>query len=161
MRRGRPWRGAEEGEPCPRRLRRFLEPCLLLLLHEQDGHGYELAEAIKPFGFDERHPVDASLVYRTLRWLERNGMVVSSWDTWRPGWPTCKRRRGCSPLSLRSTTCTWLRGGASTIERTPGSLQPGDLVQSAFLRSVEFAQQGRRRKLPFATNCDGLDRRQL
>lgn len=81
MRRGRPWRGAEEGEPCPRRLRRFLEPCLLLLLHKRDTHGYELAEAIKAFGFDERNPVDASLIYRTLRWLERNGMVTSTWDT--------------------------------------------------------------------------------
>lgn len=81
MRRGRRWRGAEEGKPCPRRLRRFLEPCLLLLLHKADSHGYELAEAIKSFGFDERNPVDASLVYRTLRWLEKNGMVVSTWDT--------------------------------------------------------------------------------
>lgn len=81
MRRGRAWRGAEWGEPCPRRLNRFLEPCLLLLLHKRDTHGYELAEAIKPFGFDERNPVDASLVYRTLRWLEASGMVVSTWDT--------------------------------------------------------------------------------
>ncbi|KPL20321.1 MAG: hypothetical protein AMJ93_12255 [Anaerolineae bacterium SM23_84] len=81
MRRGRPWRDAEKGEPCPRRLRRFLEPCLLLLLHTGDSHGYELSEAIKAFGFGERNPVDSSLVYRTLRWLEKNGMVVSAWDT--------------------------------------------------------------------------------
>nr|MBC7244386.1 helix-turn-helix transcriptional regulator [Chloroflexota bacterium] len=81
MRRGRPWHGAEWGEPYPRRIRRFLEPCLLLLLHKRDAHGYELAEAVKPFGFDERNPVDASLIYRTLRWLERQGMVVSTWDT--------------------------------------------------------------------------------
>jgi len=58
-----------------------LEPCLLLLLHKRDAHGYELIEAIKPFGFDERHPVDSSLVYRTLRRLEKDGMVASSWDT--------------------------------------------------------------------------------
>ena len=81
MRRGRPWEGAGLGEPCPRRIRRFLEPCLLLILHKRDTHGYELAEAIKAFGFDERNPVDASLVYRTLRWLEANGMVTSVWDT--------------------------------------------------------------------------------
>ncbi len=81
MQRGRPWRGADEGKPCPRRLRRFLEPCVLLLLHKADSHGYELTEAIKAFGFDERNPVDSSLVYRTLRWLEENGMVESAWDT--------------------------------------------------------------------------------
>ena len=34
-----------------------------------------------PFGFDERHPVDSSLIYRRLRRLEMDGMVVSSWDT--------------------------------------------------------------------------------
>ena len=81
MQRGRRWRGAEEGKPCPRRLRRFLEPCLLLLLHKGDSHGYELAEAIKSFGFDERNPVDPSLIYRTLRRLEERGMLTSRWDT--------------------------------------------------------------------------------
>jgi poly-beta-hydroxybutyrate-responsive repressor len=81
MKTGRSWGGAEEGKPCPRRLRRFLEPCLLLVLHKKATHGYELAEAIKAFGFDERNPVDGSVVYRTLRWLEDNGMVESTWDT--------------------------------------------------------------------------------
>ena len=81
MRRGRAWRSAEQGAPCPRRIRRFLEPCLLLLLHKRQAHGYDLLETIKPFGFDERHPVDSSLIYRTLRRLEMDGMVASSWDT--------------------------------------------------------------------------------
>jgi PadR family transcriptional regulator PadR len=81
MRRGRHWQGAELGEPCPRRISRFLEPCLLLILHKRETHGYELAEAIKAFGFGERNPVDASLIYRTLRWLEENAMVTSVWDT--------------------------------------------------------------------------------
>jgi DNA-binding PadR family transcriptional regulator len=53
---------------------RFLEPCLLLLLHKRAAHGYELAEHIKPFGFDVRQSVDSSLVYRTLRALESGGM---------------------------------------------------------------------------------------
>jgi PadR family transcriptional regulator PadR len=81
VRRGRAWAGAEDGEPCPRRLRRLLEPCLMLVLHKRDAHGYELAEAIKRFGFDEKNPVDSSLIYRTLRWLEETGKVVSAWDT--------------------------------------------------------------------------------
>jgi len=80
-RRGRAWDRMDEGKSCPRRIRRFLEPCLLLLLHRGDAHGYELAEAIKGFGFDERNPVDSSLVYRTLRWLEENGLVESTWET--------------------------------------------------------------------------------
>jgi poly-beta-hydroxybutyrate-responsive repressor len=60
---------------------RFLEPCLLLVLHSHDAHGYELAEEIQPLGFDARHPVDSSLIYRTLRALEASGMVTSDWDT--------------------------------------------------------------------------------
>jgi PadR family transcriptional regulator PadR len=80
-RRGRAWDRMDEGKPCPRRVRRFLEPCLLLLLHRADAHGYELAEAIKELGFDERNPIDSSLIYRTLRWLEENGLVESTWET--------------------------------------------------------------------------------
>jgi len=81
MPRGRSWRGAEQGKPCPRRLRRFLEPCVLLVLHKRDAYGYELTEDVKAYGFGEPDPVDASLIYRTLRWLEENNMVVSRWDT--------------------------------------------------------------------------------
>lgn len=78
---GRRWRsGAEEGGPCPRRILRFLEPCLLLLLHCNETHGYELLEQLKPFGFDQ-DPMDASTIYRILRSLEEHGLVTSRWDT--------------------------------------------------------------------------------
>jgi PadR family transcriptional regulator PadR len=76
----RRWRGAREGESCPRRIHRFLEPCLLLLLHCREIHGYELLEELKPFGFDQ-NPVDLSTVYRFLHDLEEQGFVTSRWDT--------------------------------------------------------------------------------
>lgn len=69
-----------ESEPCPRRIRRFLDPCILLLLRGGDSHGYSLVEELKQFGFD-RAPVDSSVIYRTLRRLEAAGLVSSSWDT--------------------------------------------------------------------------------
>jgi PadR family transcriptional regulator PadR len=65
---------------CPRQINHFLEPCLLLLTHCQEGHGYELAEGLKSFGY-ERNPVDTSTVYRFLRDLEERGLVTSRWDT--------------------------------------------------------------------------------
>ena len=65
---------------APRRIERFLEPCLLLLLHCQEAHGYELLEGLKQFGF-ARNPVDSSTVYRMLRGLEERGFVTSRWDT--------------------------------------------------------------------------------
>ena len=75
-----------ELEPCPRRIRRFLEPCLLLLLHDGDSHGYNLLDGLKQFGFD-RVPVDPSLIYRTLRRLEAAGLASSHWDTDTSGGP--------------------------------------------------------------------------
>ena len=76
----RRWRGGQGGEACPRRIHRFLEPCLLLLLHCNEVHGYELLEGLKRFGFDQ-NPVDSSTVYRFLRDLEERGFVTSRWDT--------------------------------------------------------------------------------
>jgi PadR family transcriptional regulator PadR len=57
-----------------------VEPCLLLLLHCNEAHGYELQEGLKQFGFD-RNPVDSGTVYRILRGLEVRGFATSRWDT--------------------------------------------------------------------------------
>lgn len=65
---------------CPRHIDRFLEPCLLLLVHCSEIHGYELVDGLNPFGF-EQNPVDASTIYRFLRELEERGFVSSRWDT--------------------------------------------------------------------------------
>ncbi len=72
--------------PCPTRIYRFVEPCLLLLLHRESSHGYSLQEGLKEFGFAEA-PVDPSVVYRTLREMEAQGLVTSTWDTEGPGPP--------------------------------------------------------------------------
>lgn len=78
---GRRWQsGQAETGGCPRRILRFLEPCLLLLLHCNETHGYELLEGLKPLGF-EQDPMDSSTVYRILRSLEEQGLVTSRWDT--------------------------------------------------------------------------------
>ena len=77
---GRRWRGGRSDEACPRRIHRFLEPCLLLLLHCDEAHGYELLDGLGPFGFGQ-NPVDLSTVYRMLRGLEEHGFVISRWDT--------------------------------------------------------------------------------
>ena len=74
------------GKPCPQRIGRFLEPCLLLLLCKSEVHGYELQSELLQFGFDE-NPVDLSTVYRMLRALEDRGLVISRWDTQTSGPP--------------------------------------------------------------------------
>ena len=65
---------------CPTRIYRFMEPCLLLLLHRGSSHGYSLQDELKEFGFAEA-PVDPSVVYRALREMEAQGLVASAWDT--------------------------------------------------------------------------------
>ena len=64
-------------EDDPSHPRALLRPCLLLLLAERPGHGYDLVERLKPFGFDWGGP---GPLYQTLRRLEEVGWVVSTWD---------------------------------------------------------------------------------
>jgi len=74
-------RGHMGGHCCPPggRVRGFAQPWLLLLLSRKPTHGYELMEQLSR---DEDTPdVDPGLLYRTLRQLEEDGLVRSSWDT--------------------------------------------------------------------------------
>jgi DNA-binding PadR family transcriptional regulator len=56
----------------------YLQACLLLLLSEQPGHGYELALRLAPLGLAG---TDAACVYRALRTLERAALVESNWTS--------------------------------------------------------------------------------
>ncbi|MBI4298034.1 MAG: helix-turn-helix transcriptional regulator [Chloroflexi bacterium] len=61
------------------RLHRRLQPWLLLLLLQKPSYGYELMERLSQ---SEDTPfADVGLLYRTLRHLEEEGMVRSTWDT--------------------------------------------------------------------------------
>ena len=56
----------------------WLVPILLLMLREWSSYGYELMERLATFGLAAMNP---GTFYRTLRQMEKNGMVRSSWDT--------------------------------------------------------------------------------
>ncbi len=58
--------------------RNWLQPFLLLSLQQWHSHGYELMQRLAVFGFES---IDPGSVYRTLRQLERDGLVSSDWDT--------------------------------------------------------------------------------
>jgi poly-beta-hydroxybutyrate-responsive repressor len=55
----------------------FARPCLLLLLAESSAHGYELIERLRPFGFEINDP---ATVYKTLRQMEVDSLVTSTWE---------------------------------------------------------------------------------
>lgn len=55
----------------------FLHPCLLLLLKEEPGYGYDLVTRLKVLGIED----DSAAVYRALRALEEKSAVSSYWNT--------------------------------------------------------------------------------
>src|SRR5579859_8260117 len=56
----------------------WLVPVLLLMVREWSSYGYELMEKMAEFGLASVNP---GTFYRTLRQMEKDGMVSSSWDT--------------------------------------------------------------------------------
>lgn len=63
-----------------RRVMRFLQPCLLVMLHRGEAHGYNLLNGVEEFGFQPGQS-DPSLLYRALREMEEIGLVTSEWDS--------------------------------------------------------------------------------
>jgi PadR family transcriptional regulator PadR len=53
----------------------LIRPCLLLVLAEAPGHGYDLVDRLRPLGFDWQGP---GPIYQHLRNLERAGLLRSA-----------------------------------------------------------------------------------
>jgi poly-beta-hydroxybutyrate-responsive repressor len=64
------------------RPRNWLVPVILLALREWNSYGYELMEQAAAFGFEAMNP---GTLYRTLRQMEKNGVVESTWETSKGG----------------------------------------------------------------------------
>ena len=89
--------------PCVQgRMAKFMEPCLLLLLRGQRSHGYELMERLGDLGF-EGTSSDMATLYRTLRQLEDDGMVLSEWEEGSQGCLLYTSSRVNSPVHAESS----------------------------------------------------------
>jgi PadR family transcriptional regulator, regulatory protein PadR len=99
---------------CPEgRVRSFLQPRLLLLLLQESTHGYDLMERL---GRDREAPAaDPGLLYRTLRQLENDGLVSSTWDT--DGHGAARRQYRVSPEGVE-----YLHAWAANIRQTKQQL---------------------------------------
>ena len=64
------------------RPRNWLVPVILLSLRDWNSYGYELMERATTFGFGAMNP---GTLYRTLRQMEKDGIVESSWETSKGG----------------------------------------------------------------------------
>lgn len=56
----------------------FLRPCVLLLIREAPSHGYDLLERLGELGMRRADPGG---LYRTLRAMEQEGLVRSTWES--------------------------------------------------------------------------------
>lgn len=71
-------REGEQAEPAPRIHGDLLTTSLLAFLKSYNAYGYELTQRLIDAGLTN---FDSGTVYRTLRQLEKAGMVSSFWDT--------------------------------------------------------------------------------
>jgi DNA-binding PadR family transcriptional regulator len=61
-------------------LYRFVEPVLLFLLEKKGkSYGYELASELRQYALTDSE-VEVAALYKTLRQLEKNDCVTSTWD---------------------------------------------------------------------------------
>lgn len=59
-------------------LEKLTQPAILLLLAGNEAHGYEIIQKLNRMDFMDGE-LDTATVYRTLRRMEQDGLVVSSW----------------------------------------------------------------------------------
>lgn len=62
------------------RIEKMLVPTLLYYLAQKPSHGYELIQKINESGFSEIE-ADPATIYRNLRRMEEDGLVISEWET--------------------------------------------------------------------------------
>ncbi len=74
---------ADEAASTATRIERFAEPCILLLLAEQNRHGYSLRDELIQREWIQ--DVDLGHLYRMLRRMEQAGLLSSEWAEDGPG----------------------------------------------------------------------------
>ncbi len=90
--------------------RDMLIPYVLLAVSLGRAHGYMIEQYLKNLDFFR---ADASTLYRTLRQLEKDGLLLSDWE---PG-PTGPARR---VYSLTDAGRSWLDAWSATLEAYRG-----------------------------------------
>lgn len=56
----------------------WLIPAVLMLLRDLNSYGYDLMKGLATFGFAMMNP---GSLYRILRQMEKDGLLLSTWDT--------------------------------------------------------------------------------
>jgi poly-beta-hydroxybutyrate-responsive repressor len=67
-------------QPGTGKRERYIQPSILMGLYIKPSYGYELIHNIQEFGFVEGE-APPGMIYRHLRQLESDGLVISEWET--------------------------------------------------------------------------------
>jgi len=94
----------------------FLQPCLLLLLFQHPSHGYDLLDRLAQAGLSIGAP-DPAAVYRTLRQMERDGLVISRWDPSTHGPPRRTYELSSEGADLLHTWAQSIRQNRKVLDR--------------------------------------------
>ncbi|MHC1729107.1 MAG: helix-turn-helix transcriptional regulator [Syntrophobacteraceae bacterium] len=70
----------ENVEPHQGKRERYIQPSILLALYLDPAYGYQLIQNIQEFGFVEGM-APPGMIYRHLRQLEEDALVLSEWQT--------------------------------------------------------------------------------
>ncbi|MCL4441881.1 MAG: PadR family transcriptional regulator [Firmicutes bacterium] len=81
------------------RIDKMLVPALLYFLAHKPAHGYELIQKVNGSGFSEIE-ADPATIYRNLRRMEEDGLVISQWETEHTG--PARRAYQLSPEGYRA-----------------------------------------------------------
>jgi PadR family transcriptional regulator PadR len=105
--RDRPAEPTDEREPFPAwPPRDILSPFVLLAVSLQRAHGYAIEDYLRGFGL---FGITMSTLYRTLRQMEKDGLLESTWE---PG-PTGPARR---VYTITGTGDAWLATSAAMLD---------------------------------------------
>jgi PadR family transcriptional regulator, regulatory protein PadR len=100
--------------------RNFLRPCILLLVSERSSYGYDLLERLGELGMGQTDP---GSLYRLLRAMEREGLVVSRWET--------------SSMGPARRTYAITADGVEWLHAWAGALAESRRIVSLFLRRYQ------------------------
>lgn len=73
-------RTAKSRQPGSGKRERYIQPSILMGLCRKASYGYELIHSLQEFGF-VKGEAPPGMIYRHLRQLEEDGLVISEWIT--------------------------------------------------------------------------------
>lgn len=62
-------------------LDRFIQPSILLLLNNENLHGFSICKKLLASDIMDYSGIDPTGLYRTLKKMEESGLLISKWDT--------------------------------------------------------------------------------